>query len=136
MFVDVPSICGKADILDWTPTFVDICWTVPENDGGSDITHFIIEVKEASMRDWVEGCSLPAAELEREGDLVRGRCENLQEEYQYRFRLVAVNRAGHSKPGIMSESVIAMHKNISPYLKVRSYSSLASRLTSVFREKG
>ena len=49
--------------------------------------------------------------------MVRGRCENLQEEYQYRFRVVAVNRAGKSAAGTSSETVTAMHKNIPPFIK-------------------
>ena len=61
---------------------------------------------------------IPIDEVEFEGDLYRGRCENLQEEYEYRFRVVAVNRAGKSKPSSMSDAVIAMHKNVSPYVKV------------------
>jgi hypothetical protein len=52
-----------------------------------------------------------------EGGALRGRCENLQEEYQYRFRLVAVNRAGKSITGPSSETVTAMHKNIPPFIK-------------------
>ena len=52
-----------------------------------------------------------------EGGLVKGRCENLQEEYQYRFRIVAVNIAGKSNAGTSSETVTAMHKNIPPFIK-------------------
>jgi hypothetical protein len=54
----------------------------------------------------------------------RGRCENLEEEYEYRFRVLAVNRGGRGQPGPPSAPVIAMHKNIPPALKVRSYSDL------------
>ena len=53
-----------------------------------------------------------------EGDQYRGRCENLSEEYQYRFRVIAVNKAGKSQPGPSSDNVVAMHKNISPFIKV------------------
>ena len=70
------------------------------------------------MREWAENCSLSVNEIELEGDLFRGRCENLQEECQYRFRVVAVNKAGRSPTGPSSESVVAMHKNISPFIKV------------------
>eukprot|EP00092_Neocalanus_flemingeri_P000855 GFUD01000912.1.p1 GENE.GFUD01000912.1~~GFUD01000912.1.p1 ORF type:complete len:2609 (-),score=679.76 GFUD01000912.1:80-7906(-) len=114
---DAPYACGRAQIIDWTPTFADISWTGPTHDGGSPVTSFIIEIKESSMRDWTENCVIPIEEVEYEGDLYRGRCENLQEEYEYRFRVVAVNRAGKSKAGSASEAVIAMHKNVSPYIK-------------------
>ena len=71
------------------------------------------------MRQWIEGSVIPIEEVEFEGDKYRGRCENLEEEYEYRFRVVAVNRAGKSYPGTSTEPVIAMHKNVSPYIKVR-----------------
>ena len=118
LFADVPSTCGKPKILDWTPTFVDISWSGPIADGGAPITHYILEMKETTMREWAENCSLSVNEIELEGDLFRGRCENLQEECQYRFRVVAVNKAGRSPTGPSSESVVAMHKNISPFIKV------------------
>ena len=52
-----------------------------------------------------------------EGGALKGRCENLHEEYQYRFRIIAVNRAGKSLHGPSSENVTAMHKNIPPFIK-------------------
>ena len=78
------------------------------------------------MREWAENCSLSVNEIEFEGDLFRGRCENLQEECQYRFRVVAVNKAGRSPTGPSSESVVAMHKNISPFIKVCVLSNFIS----------
>jgi hypothetical protein len=48
----------------------------------------------------------------------RGRCENLEEEYEYRFRVLALNRGGRGEPGPSSDPIIAMHKNIPPALKV------------------
>ena len=119
-FVECASQCGRPTILDWTPTFVDISWTGPAKDGGAPITSFILEMKEASMRDWMENCSICVEDIEMEGEQYRGRCENLSEEYQYRFRVIAVNKAGKSLPGPSSDNVVAMHKNISPFIKVFS----------------
>ena len=116
--LECASQCGRPTILDWTPTFVDISWTGPTNDGGAPITNFILEMKEESFRDWVENCSICVEDIEMEGDQYRGRCENLSEEYQYRFRVIAVNKAGKSLPGPSSDNVVAMHKNISPFIKV------------------
>ena len=77
-------------------------------------------MKEESFRDWVENCSISVEDIEMEGDQYRGRCENLSEEYQYRFRVIAVNKAGKSLPGPSSDNVVAMHKNISPFIKVNT----------------
>ncbi len=51
--------------------------------------------------------------------IIRGRCENLVEEYEYMFRVLAVNKGGRGHPGPQSQSVIAMYKNIPPSIKVR-----------------
>ena len=97
---------------------MDISWIGPASDGGSPITKFIIEVKESSMREWVEGNMIPMEEVEHEGNVFRGRCENLREEYEYRFRVIAVNRAGCGKPSSASDPVKAIYKNVSPFIKV------------------
>lgn len=67
--------------------------------------------------------ALKDLEVTEDGRL-RGRCENLQEEYQYRFRIVAVNQAGKSLPGTSSDTIVAMHKNIPPFIKGDSISDL------------
>ena len=85
------------------------------------------------MRVWVESSTMELKDLEAssssmkhsadcnlqvgEGGALKGRCENLQEEYQYRFRTIAVNKAGKSEPGPSSDTVTAMHKNIPPFIK-------------------
>ena len=104
--------------MDWTPTFVDISWAGPKSDGGDPVSHFILQMKEASMRDWLDNCTISINDIEVECDFYRGRCENLEEEYEYRFRVVAVNKAGKSQPSPTSDNVVAMHKNISPFIKV------------------
>ena len=86
------------------------------------------------MRDWAENCVIKAVDVESEGDLFRGRCENLDEEYQYRFRVIAVNKAGKSQPSSSSDTVVAMHKNISPFLKV-IFTSTQLDETLSFRER-
>ena len=113
-----PTQCGRPQVLDWTPTFVDLSWTGPASDGGAEIESFVLEMKETTMRDWAENCVIKVEDVECEGEVYRGRCENLEEEYQYRFRVLALNKAGRSQPSSSSECVVAMHKNISPFLKV------------------
>jgi hypothetical protein len=114
---DVPSSCGSAEVIDWTPSFADITWTAPEKDGGAEITSYIIEYKETNMRNWLEGVEIPVEEVDVWEDGLRGRCENLEEEYEYRFRVVAVNKGGKSQPGLPSSPIIAIHRQISPYIK-------------------
>lgn len=90
----------------------------PSNNGGDPVSQFVLQMREASMRDWMDNCTLSVEDIESECDLYRGRCENLQEEYEYRFRIIAINKAGRSPPSPSSDNVVAMHKNISPFIKV------------------
>ncbi len=42
---DVPAVCGKAEVIDWAPTFADLLWTPPSEDGGTPILTYIIQMK-------------------------------------------------------------------------------------------
>ena len=44
-FSDEPSQPGRPNILDWGPNHCDLNWALPETDGGSPITHYVIELK-------------------------------------------------------------------------------------------
>ena len=80
------------------------------------------------MREWREGNIIPIEEIEYDGEVYRGRCENLQEEYEYRFRVIAVNKAGYSKTGLASDPVKAIYKNISPFIKVSLSCFVSSKI--------
>ena len=71
------------------------------------------------MRNWVDGVEISTEEVDIWEEKLRGRCENLEEEYEYKFRVVAVNKAGRSEPGSATNPVIAIYKNIPPFIKVR-----------------
>ena len=45
IFPDEPSQPGRPNILDWGPNHCDLSWAPPESDGGSAITHYVIELK-------------------------------------------------------------------------------------------
>ena len=45
VFTDEPSQPGRPNILDWGPNHCDLNWAVPETDGGSPITHYVIDIK-------------------------------------------------------------------------------------------
>ena len=45
IFLDEPSQPGRPNILDWGPNHCDLNWALPETDGGSPITHYVIELK-------------------------------------------------------------------------------------------
>lgn len=104
---DEPDPCGKPNIDDWGPDFADMTWTPPETDGGAPITHYVIEMKEKNMGQWVEGKKLTTKEVQDMGGLIRGKCDGLVEGQEYQFRIRAVNKGGYSKPGPPSVPMIA-----------------------------
>ena len=80
----------------------------PATDGGAEITHYVVEMKEKNMGQWVEGKSIPAKDVivtpdgklkVKQGDLIEG-CE-------YQFRVRAVNKGGPSDAGPPSLPMIA-----------------------------
>ncbi len=44
-YLDVPAACGKAEVIDWAPTFADLVWAPPPWDGGTPILSYIIQMK-------------------------------------------------------------------------------------------
>ena len=104
---DEPDPCGQPNIVDWGPDFADLTWAPPEWDGGAPITHYVIEMKEKNMNQWVEGKSLTVEEVQQMGNLIKGKQDGLVEGCEYKFRIRAVNKGGPSKPSPPSVSMIA-----------------------------
>jgi titin len=73
-------------------------WEVPEDDGGSPITGYIVEKKEVSRRTWQEAGKV--TELTQQ-------ITKLQENNQYLFRVFAENINGVSEPVEIPEPVTA-----------------------------
>ena len=107
LFTDEPDPCGQPNIVDWGPDFADLTWAPPEWDGGAPITHYVIEMKEKNMNQWVEGKSLTVEEVQQMGNLIKGKQDGLIEGCEYKFRVRAVNKGGPSKPSPPSVSMIA-----------------------------
>ena len=103
--------------MDWSPNHADLEWAPPESDGGAPITHYVIEMKEKNMGQWVEGKTLTTKEVEvLPNGKIKGKCDGLVEGQEYMFRIRAVNKGGPSKPGPPSDSMIAKHRFIPPHL--------------------
>lgn len=94
-------------MTDWGPDFADLTWAMPEWDGGAPITHYVIEMKEKNMGQWVEGKTLTVQEVQQMGNLIKGKQEGLIEGCEYQFRVRAVNKGGPSKPSPPSLPMIA-----------------------------
>jgi len=114
---DVPDPCGQPLITDWGPDFGEMQWKAPESDGGAPITHYVIEMKEKNMNQWVEGKKLTLKEVQEMGGMIKGKQDGLIEGCEYQFRIKAVNKGGASKPGPPSLPMIAKTRFLPPHLK-------------------
>jgi len=106
---DVPSKPGKPEVGDYDKDWCDLKWTVPESDGGAEITHYIIEKKDDYSPKWLKHCETKSPKCET-------KLEDLQEGNTYQFRVKAVNKAGQSKPSDPSENWTAKAKFLPPVI--------------------
>lgn len=64
-------------------------WSDPDDDGGSDVTGFIVERREPKMHTWRQPIETPASKCEIVG-IIEGQ--------EYIFRVVAKNKYGCGPP--------------------------------------
>ena len=86
-------------VKDITPTSVTVRWSAPRDDGGSDVTGYVVEKREASRRMWqsVGSVAPDVTELEA-GGLFEGN--------QYAFRVAAENVVGLGEAVELKDSVV------------------------------
>ena len=91
---DRPSKPGAPEITDYDNTFCDIKWTPSESDGGSPITHYIVQTK-TNDGDWKfeDNLQTPKGDEKLEMKVI-----GLTENDKIQFRTIAVNKAGESEP--------------------------------------
>lgn len=87
---DIASAPGMPEIVDWDEHSVKLKWDKPVRDGGAPITGYIIEAM-----DKFTGQFAKVAEV---GPQCQGTVGKLEEGNQYKFRVRAINKAGHSEP--------------------------------------
>uniref|UniRef100_A0A0N5A493 non-specific serine/threonine protein kinase n=1 Tax=Parastrongyloides trichosuri TaxID=131310 RepID=A0A0N5A493_PARTI len=96
--LDIPgSPRGPLDISDVTKDSAVVSWREPEDDGGSPISHYVVEKQEDNGR-WV-----PCGETSD----TRIKVPKLNEGHEYKFRVKAVNKQGESAPLTQHGTTIA-----------------------------
>ena len=89
--IDVSDITAKSLILHWNP---------PADDGGCDVSEYIIERCDNIRQDWTNvGCV--------NGTTLYFEVISLQEHIEYFFRIFAENEVGISSPLETGEAVVA-----------------------------
>ena len=97
---DRPHVPRNVRVTDQYKDFIVIEWDKPDNDGGSPITGYVVEKREASRKMWT-GIS------ETSADTLKVKATRLSEGSEYYFRIAAVNSIGQGPFGIMDDSVTA-----------------------------
>lgn len=109
----VPSVPGVPEPKDWNANHVDLVWKAPETDGGSAITGYIIERKDKYSPLWEKA-------LETTSASPAATINGLIEGNEYQFRVIAVNKAGHSDASEPSKNFIAKPRNLAPKIDRRN----------------
>lgn len=96
---DPPSPPGKPVVYDITENAATVSWTLPKSDGGTPITGYVLERREASGK-WVRVNKAPILDM-------KYRVTGLFEGNTYEFRVFAENMVGLSKPSPSSDPIKA-----------------------------
>ena len=112
-----PSKPGTPEVMDWDKDRVDLQWTEPRSDGGAPISSWIIE-KKPRYGQWEKACEVPA----KHG--CKASVPDLTEGEEYQFRVIAVNRGGHSDPSDASEPVVCKARFEKPAIDIKDLGDL------------
>lgn len=99
MLSDIPGPPeGPVEISDIDSDACSLSWSKPLEDGGSNITNYVVEKCDVSRGDWVTAVSSVSKTSCRLGKLIPGK--------EYVFRIRAENRFGVSDP-VQSDRMVA-----------------------------
>jgi len=90
---------GPIQIDDVTKNSCSISWRPPEDDGGSEITNYVVERREVHSTSWVPVSNLVSG--------TSTTSAQLQEGHEYEFRVMAENALGRSDPLVTDKPVMA-----------------------------
>lgn len=93
-----------------------LSWELPENDGGSKILDYIVEIKESSESEYrLLGNT--------NGNTPHIFVNNLQKNRSYSFKIYAKNEVGISEALKTDEDIVVSHR-ISKFLKIINLQSI------------
>ena len=112
MFSSIPDVPGAPSAplpSDVTATSVNLEWTPPADNGGAEITEYIIERKDRFSTRWTKAAQVPS-------ETTNITLKDLKEGNEYQFQVTAVNPAGPGKPSDACQPFVAKP----PYGEIRS----------------
>lgn len=105
---------GPLEVSGMSATSFTLQWKSSENDGGSPILEYIVEIKEAKSKK--EFKKMGATK----GDITDIAVNYLEKDHGYMFRITARNAIGISEP-YLPEDVIVAGSRISTYLSCNKF---------------
>ncbi|XP_031677925.1 titin [Oncorhynchus kisutch] len=88
---------GKVTVVDVTHDSVSLSWENPEDDGGSRIKCYVVEMQTKSDDKWTVCTEIRG---------LRSTVDGLLTGEEYSFRISAVNETGKSEPKLLAEAVV------------------------------
>uniref|UniRef100_A0A8C3XRJ0 Immunoglobulin superfamily member 22 n=1 Tax=Chelydra serpentina TaxID=8475 RepID=A0A8C3XRJ0_CHESE len=82
---------GKVELLERTGKCIKMKWKAPKDNGGKQVTHFIIEKKMVGKKSWIKIG-------ETDSKHTTFATDKVEEGKAYQFRIIAVNAEGLSDP--------------------------------------
>lgn len=89
------------EATDIKQTTAMLSWSPPENDGGSEVTHYVVERREIDHKTWA------TVKAEVEKDKIPFKVSGLMAGTEYYFRVTAVNEYGTGVPRVSPTSYLA-----------------------------
>ena len=98
MYSDKPTPPRNLSVTALTADSADVQWETPDSDGGSPVTHYVVEKRDVERKAWQE--VVKVTEL-------TGHITDLRDGGQYLFRVSAANEYGVSDPAELAEPITA-----------------------------
>ena len=96
----MPGPPGRPTVFDVSRDGMTVAWNPPEEDGGLEVSGYIVERKEVRAERWVRANKNPVT-------MTRYRSTGLIEGLEYEHRITAINTRGISKPSLLSKPAVA-----------------------------
>lgn len=84
---------------------VKLSWAVPEDDGGTPITSYLVRYMDIDSGEWVTACTTSTPSATAQG---------LKPGHLYMFEISAINKEGQSEPLFTGDPILAEN----PYSKL------------------